>query len=169
MRGNRLHAFPNLENASLTLIQGNRCVYWSENRKILKFLPQNHISGGNFMRGINCTHSRSLKTLHWFWFREISACWIFASIHTLISLNHDQGSIFRNALNRFPTWNYPQKYDFEGEIWKFFDFRFNTHIYFPESGSRKHFHVSGMRAIDFRMILPLKMIFLEKFFTWISP
>jgi hypothetical protein len=29
------------------------------------------------------------------------------------------------------------------------DFRFNTHSYFPESGSRKHFHASGMRAIDF--------------------
>src|SRR6185312_5842245 len=29
------------------------------------------------------------------------------------------------------------------------DFHFNTHIYFPESGSRKHFHASGMRAIDF--------------------
>src|SRR3569833_814013 len=28
------------------------------------------------------------------------------------------------------------------------DFRFNTHIYFPESGSRKRFQGSGMRAID---------------------
>ena len=49
----------------------------------------------------------------------------------------------------FPHKITPQKYDFEGEISQFFDFRFNTHIYFPESGSRKHFHVSGMRAIDF--------------------
>ena len=43
----------------------------------------------------------------------------------------------------------PQKYDFEGEISKFFDFRFHTHIFFPESGPRKHFHASEMRAIDF--------------------
>jgi hypothetical protein len=28
-------------------------------------------------------------------------------------------------------------------------FRFNTHSYFPESRSRKHFQASGMRAIDF--------------------
>jgi hypothetical protein len=29
------------------------------------------------------------------------------------------------------------------------DFRFNTQSYFPESGSRKHFHAPGMRAMDF--------------------
>jgi hypothetical protein len=29
-----------------------------------------------------------------------------------------------------------------------FDFRFNTHSYFPESGLRKHFQASEMRAID---------------------
>ena len=29
------------------------------------------------------------------------------------------------------------------------DFRFNRHSYFAESGSRKHFYASGMRAIDF--------------------
>ena len=40
------------------------------NRKILKFLPQNHISGGNFMRRIDCAHSRILKMLPWPWFRE---------------------------------------------------------------------------------------------------
>jgi hypothetical protein len=28
------------------------------------------------------------------------------------------------------------------------DFRFDTHSYFHESGSRKHFQDSGMRAID---------------------
>jgi hypothetical protein len=67
----------------------------------------------------------------------------------------------------------PQKYDFEGEISKFFDFRFNTHIYFPESGSRKHFYASGMRAIDFsHKITPRNVIFLknvEKFFSLGDP
>ena len=57
-------------NSFLILIQGNRCLYWSENRKILKFLSQNHISGGNFMRRIDCAHSQTLKTLPWPWFRE---------------------------------------------------------------------------------------------------
>jgi hypothetical protein len=45
------------------------------------------------MRRIDCTHSRSLKMLPWF--REISTCSIFVSIHTFISLNQDQGSVFK--------------------------------------------------------------------------
>ena len=46
------------------------------------------------------------------------------------------------------------------------DFRFNTHSYFPESGSRKHFHVSGMRAIDSpHEITPRNMILREKFLS----
>ena len=32
---------------------------------------------------------------------------------------------------------------------KMFDFRFNTPIPFPESGSRKRFHILVVRAIDF--------------------
>ena len=58
---------------------------------------------------------------------------------------------------------------FIGRNFKIFDFRFNTHIYFPESGSRKHFYASGMRAIDFsHKITPRNVIFLknvEKFFS----
>ena len=49
-----------------------------------------------------------------------------------------------------------------------FDFRFNTPTPFPESGSRKRFHASGMRGIDFsHKITPRNVIFLknvEKFF-----
>ena len=49
------------------------------------------------------------------------------------------------------------------------DFRFNTPTPFPESGSRKRFHASGMRGIDFsHKITPrnafftkIKKIFLE--------
>ena len=44
------------------------------------------------------------------------------------------------------------------------DFRFNTHSYFPESGSRKRFQGSGMRAIDLsHEITPRNMILREKF------
>jgi hypothetical protein len=44
------------------------------------------------------------------------------------------------------------------------DFRFNTHSYFPESGSRKHFQASEMRAIDSsHEITPKNMILREKF------
>ena len=40
--------------------------------KILGFLTQNHRSGCNFMRAIDCAHSRSLRMLLWPWFREMS-------------------------------------------------------------------------------------------------
>ena len=52
--------------------------------KILKILSQNHISGGNFMWGIDGAHSWILKMLPWPWFREIKVC-IKAKIE-LISL-----------------------------------------------------------------------------------
>src|SRR6478752_5569539 len=44
------------------------------------------------------------------------------------------------------------------------NFRFNTHSYFPESGSGKHFQASEMRAIDSpHEITPRNMILREKF------
>ena len=47
---------------------------------------------------------------------------------------------------------------------KMFDFRFNTPTTFPESGPRKRFHASGMRAIDFRIKLPLEGHLFKKIF-----
>ena len=44
-----------------------------------------------------------------------------------------------------------------------FDFRFNTPTPFPESGSRKRFHASGMRGIDFSHKITPKNVFLQKF------
>ena len=45
-----------------------------------------------------------------------------------------------------------------------FDFRFNTHSYLPESGSRKHFQDSGMRTIYFpHEITPRNIILREEF------
>jgi hypothetical protein len=55
-----IRAFLKLENASLTLIQ---CFVLKRKSKIFDFLPQNHSSGCNFMLGIDCAHSRSLKIL----------------------------------------------------------------------------------------------------------
>ena len=42
------------------------------------------------------------------------------------------------------------------------NFRFNTHSYFPESGSRKHFDASGMRWIDFSHKITLRTMILEE-------
>jgi hypothetical protein len=122
------------------------------------------------MRKIDCAHSISLTMLPWPSFREIRLC-IEAKIeHVLISLQYillfpwirEAFSSFGNARNRFLAWNYPQKYDFEGEISKSFDFRFDTHTYFPESGSRKHFQAYGMRAIDFSHdFTPNRVVFVK--------
>ncbi len=67
---NRLLAFSKLENAFLTLIQGSECFVLKRKLKNFNFLLQNHPSEGNFMRGIDCAHSRRVKTLPWPWFRE---------------------------------------------------------------------------------------------------
>jgi hypothetical protein len=54
-----------------------------------------------------------------------------------------------------------KKYFIEKALnFEMFDFRFNTPTPFPESGSRKRFHASGMRGIDFsHKITPRKVIF----------
>ena len=79
-------------------------------KKFFSIFAKNDPTTPNFMRKIDCAHSRSLKMLPWHWFNEIRVCF------------------------------FPLKISY---------FRFNTHSYFPESGSRKHFQASGMRVIDF--------------------
>ena len=71
--------------------------------------------------------------------------------NTSISLNQGQGSIFtlRECAQSVFRMKLPPKIWFWRRNFKKFLFSLNTHIYFPESGSRKHFHASGMRAIDF--------------------
>ena len=67
----------------------------------------------------------------------------------LQSLKHDQGSVFmlRECAQSIPRLEKPKNRQFSHKNAKMFDFRFNTHP-FPESGSRKRFHDSGVRAID---------------------
>jgi hypothetical protein len=49
----RLRALLNREkNASLIPIQVNECFVLKRKSKILGFLPQNHLPGGNFIQGI---------------------------------------------------------------------------------------------------------------------
>ena len=47
---------------------------------------------------------------------------------------------------------------------KMFDFRFNTPTSFPESGSKKRFHASGVRAIDSPHKIAPKGYLLKKIF-----
>ena len=47
---------------------GKRFVYWSENRKPSQG-GRKATPGGFSMRGIDCAHSQTLKTLLWSWFR----------------------------------------------------------------------------------------------------
>src|SRR3954454_4810275 len=78
------------------------------------------------------------------------------------SLNQGQGSVFtvRECAQSIPRLEKPKNRRFSHKNPKMFDFRFNTPTPFPESGSRKHFHTSGMRAIDFsHKVTPRKVIF----------
>ena len=84
---------------------------------------------------------------------------------TLISLNQGQGSIFkiREYAQSILRVEKPKNRRFSHKNSKMFDFRFNTHIYFPESGPREHFHASGMRAINFSpRNYPKKLVFRRK-------
>ena len=88
------YAFLILENGSLILIQGNKSVYWSENITCTNF-PESEsekrflVSG---MRAIDSPHEIIPRNMI---LREkFQNFSIFASIHTSISLNQDQGSIF---------------------------------------------------------------------------
>ena len=81
-------------------------------------------------------------------------------------LNQGQGSVFtvRECAQSIPRLEKSKNRRFSHKNPKMFDFRFNTPTIFPESGSRKHFHASGVRAIDFSHFLPLEPPFQKKFF-----
>ena len=82
------------------------------------------------------------------------------------SLNQGQGSVFkvRECAQSIPRLEKPKNQRFSHKNPKMFDFRFNTPTPFPESRSRKHFHASAMRGIDFsHKITPRNMILREKF------
>jgi hypothetical protein len=74
---------------------------------------------------------------------------IVASIHQLHSLNQNQDNFFmlRKCAQSILHIKLPADGCFLSENRNFFNCRVNTPIPFPESGSRKYFHASGMRAI----------------------
>ena len=82
------------------------------------YFSKNDLYRGNFMRGIDCAHSRTLKTLPWPWFRGKMA--------------FEEKSVF---------------FRISQQIRKKIIFASKTQ-FFLESGSGKRFHASGMRAID---------------------
>ena len=153
----RFSTSPQRQNASLIIVLEKLCFY-------------HNVSG---MCWIDLSHKITLRTMI---LEEKSKIFIFSLQYTLLFpwiRAREAFSSSGNARNRFPAWNYPQKYDFEGEISKFFDFRFNTHIYFPESGSRKRFQGSGMRAIDFSQKITPRRSLVKKIFypalSWTPP
>ena len=76
-------------------------------------------------------------------------------------LNQGQGSAFtvRECAQSIPRLEKLKSRRFFHKNLKMFDFRSNTPIPFPESGSRKHFHASGMRGIDFSHKITPKNVF----------
>src|SRR6185312_14488270 len=81
------------------------------------------------------------------------------------SLNQGQGSAFTvpECAQSILRLEKPKNRRFSHKNPKMFDFRFNTPTPFPESGSRKRFHASGMRGIDFSHKIAPRNYFLQKF------
>ena len=74
---------------------------------------------------------------------------------------------FNEAGHRLATFlkhEKPKNRRFSHKNPKIFDFRFNTPAPFPESGTRKRFHVSGMRGIDFSHKITPRNVFFTKIF-----
>ena len=82
------------------------------------------------------------------------------------SLNQGQGSVFkvRGCAQSTPRLEKPKNRRFSHKNPKMYDFRFNTSTPFPESGSRKRFHASGMRGIDFSHKITPNNVFFTKIF-----
>src|SRR4051812_19800236 len=82
------------------------------------------------------------------------------------SLNQDQRSVFtvRECAQSIPRLEKPKNRRFSHKNPKMFDFRFNIPTIFPESGSRKHFHASGVRAIYFSHFFTPRNAISKKFF-----
>jgi hypothetical protein len=83
------------------------------------------------------------------------------------SLNQSKGSVFtvRECAQSIPRLEKPKNRRFSHKNQKMFDFCFNTPTTFPESGSRKHFHASEIRAIDFSHdFTPIQAILAKNFF-----
>jgi hypothetical protein len=93
---------------------------------------------------------------------------IFASIHRIHSLNQGRDNFFllKKCAQSIPHIKLPLNGCFQGETRNFFDFRVNTPNPFPESGSRKRFHASGMRAIDFLHKITLIWVIFSKQIFW---
>ena len=136
------------------------------------------------MRGIDCANSRTLKMLPWTWFREkigllkidsqheitprnmilrekFQNFSIFASIHTSISLNQDQGSIFnlRECAQSIRRLEKPMNRRFSHKNPKMFDFRFNTPIPSLNQGQGSVFKVWKCVQSILCMKLPPKIWF----------
>src|SRR3569623_557811 len=80
-------------------------------------------------------------------------------------LNQSQGSSFtvRECAQSILRLEKPKNRRFSHKNPKMFDFRFNTPTPFPESGSRRRFHASGMRGIDFsHKITPRNVFFFRR-------
>ena len=120
---------------------------------IFGFLWENRQFLGFSRRGIDCAHSRSMKTLSWPWFRE--------EIVVLKRKSNVFGFLWENRrFLGFSRWGtdcahsrtiktLPWPDSGKGSLfWSENQFIYVNTYPFPESGSRKPFHGSEMQAID---------------------
>jgi hypothetical protein len=148
-------------------------MYWCENRKISIFARKASIRG-NFIQGIDCAHFLSKKNYldldsgEWSWCIDAKIeNFLFSPVHQLHSLNQGQDNFFmrRKCAQSIPRIKLPPEGCFQDKNRNFFDFHVNTPNPYPESGSRKCFHASRMRAIDFpHQITPIWVICSKRIF-----
>jgi hypothetical protein len=101
--------------------------------------------------------------IDFFDFRLLVAGWSGESIGSRKSNFHNLTNTIRKCfsvletvfLSRFKVYSSKIKSNWESRKFDFSTKNPLKNRYFPESGSRKHFHASRMSAIDFRMILHL--------------
>ena len=121
------------------------------------YLSKNDLYRGNFMRGIDCAHSRTLKTLPWPWFRgkmafeeksvffrisqQLRKKIIFASKTQFFSWIRvrEAFSCFGNARNRFLAWKNPLR-----DIFQHFSCRGQTFSDFEHMWGE-----GGLKCTDF--------------------
>ena len=109
-----------------------------------------YLYGTNFMRGIDYAHFLSIKKIILILIQRMEL--VYGRKKKIFQFSYTE-SIPRIHAQKMCAIDSPHKITPDGcfpdENRNFFYFRVNTLNPFPESGTRKPFHTSGVRAIDF--------------------
>ena len=143
---NRFSASPKRQNASLTIVLEKLCFY--RNASVMRWI--------DFLRKITLRTMILEENPKFSYFR-------FNKKHSFPWIrDRETFSSFGNMRNRSSAWNFPQKYDFEGEISKFSIFAsIHTSISLNQ-GQGSIFMLRECAQSIFRLEITLKSRFLEE-------